>query len=160
MTDNEIIKSMQCVIGNDVNCSECTYQKVLPFPSCRKMCAKNAIDLINRQQAEIERLQDELIISEGEEIKLRDDKHAYWVLTAEQGDCYDYHVTANCSKCKWEWIGKDDECVGNNRYVFSAFIQGKKELAEQFVIGNARKRKLYNYCPNCGAKMDLGDDEG
>ena len=56
MTDNEIIKSMQCVIGNDANCSECTYEKVLPFPSCRRMCAKNALDLINRQKAEIERL--------------------------------------------------------------------------------------------------------
>ena len=56
MTDNEIIKAMQCVIGNDVNCSECTYQKVLPFPSCRRKCAKNALDLINRQKAEIESL--------------------------------------------------------------------------------------------------------
>ena len=57
MTDNEIIKAMQCVIGNDVSCSECEYQKALPFPSCRRMCAKNALDLINRQKAEIERLQ-------------------------------------------------------------------------------------------------------
>ena len=56
MTDNEITKGMECVIGNDVNCSECTYQKVLPFPSCRRMCAKNALDLINRQKAEIESL--------------------------------------------------------------------------------------------------------
>ena len=56
MTDNEIIKGMECVIGNEVNCSECDYQKVLPFPSCRMMCAKNALDLINRQKAEIERL--------------------------------------------------------------------------------------------------------
>ena len=56
MTDNEIIKSMQCVIGNEMLCSECTYEKVLPFPSCRMMCAKNALDLINRQKAEIERL--------------------------------------------------------------------------------------------------------
>lgn len=57
MTDNEIIKAMQCVIGNDVSCSECEYQKALPFPSCRRMCAKNALDLINRQKAENERLQ-------------------------------------------------------------------------------------------------------
>ena len=57
MTDNEIIKFMQCVIGNDANCSECEYQKVLPFPSCRMMCAKNALNLINSQKAEIERLQ-------------------------------------------------------------------------------------------------------
>ena len=75
MTDNEIIKSMQCVIGKEMLCSECTYQKVLPFPSCRMMCAKNALDLINRQKAEIERLQDKLIISDGEKIKLRDDMY-------------------------------------------------------------------------------------
>ena len=56
MTDNEIIKAMQCVIGKEMLCSECTYQKVLPFPSCRMMCAKNALDLINRQKAEIENL--------------------------------------------------------------------------------------------------------
>lgn len=59
MTDNEIIKAMQCVIGNDVKCSECTYQKVLPFPSCRRKCAKNALELINRQKAEIEKLKRE-----------------------------------------------------------------------------------------------------
>ena len=58
MTDNEIIKAMQCVIGNDVKCSECTYQKVLPFPSCRMMCAKNALDLINRQKARIKELEE------------------------------------------------------------------------------------------------------
>lgn len=61
MTDNEIIKSMQCVIGNEMLCSECTYQKVLPFPSCRRMCAKNALDLINRQKAENKRLEKELM---------------------------------------------------------------------------------------------------
>ena len=60
MTDNEIIKAMQCVIGKDVNCSECTYQKVLPFPSCRRMCAKNALDLINRQKAENDSLKVDL----------------------------------------------------------------------------------------------------
>ena len=60
MTDNEIIKSMECVIGNDVNCSECDYQKSIPFPSCRMMCAKNALDLINRQKEENERLKCEM----------------------------------------------------------------------------------------------------
>lgn len=58
MTDNEIIKFMQCVIGNDANCSECAYQKTLPFPSCRRTCAKDALDLINRQKAEIEGLEE------------------------------------------------------------------------------------------------------
>ena len=96
----------------------------------------------------------EQIVSQMPTIK---SKPAYWVLTVEQGSCYDYHVKAHCSKCGWEWIGKDDECVGNNRYVFSAFIKGKKELAEQFVIDNAKQRSLYNICPNCGSEM--GDNE-
>ncbi len=57
LTEEQIIKAMQCVIGNNVSCSECEYQKVLPFPSCRRMCAEQALDLINRKNAEIERLQ-------------------------------------------------------------------------------------------------------
>lgn len=65
MTDNEIIKAMQCVIGNDVSCSECEYQKALPFPSCRRMCAKNALDLINRQKAKIEEFDGKIIIQQG-----------------------------------------------------------------------------------------------
>lgn len=60
MTDEQIIKAMQCVIGNDVRCSECEYQKVLPFPSCRNMCAKNALDLINRQKARIKELEERI----------------------------------------------------------------------------------------------------
>lgn len=81
-------------------------------------------------------------------------KHGKWVLKAEYKSCA-YHATASCSECGWEWIGKDGEYVGNNKYVFGAFVVGgSKEEAEQFVIDNARKRKLYNYCPDCGAKMD------
>lgn len=66
MTDNEIIKFMQCVMGNDANCSECAYQKTLPFPSCRRTCAKDALDLINRQKAEIEKLNIELTAMRGD----------------------------------------------------------------------------------------------
>ena len=71
MTDNEIIKAMQCVIGNDVSCSECEYQKALPFPSCRRMCAKNALDLINRQKTEIENLKQIIDEQDKEIIKLQ-----------------------------------------------------------------------------------------
>lgn len=60
LTDEPIIKAMQCVIGNSVSCSECEYQKALPFPSCRKMCAEQALDLINRKNAKIEELKAEI----------------------------------------------------------------------------------------------------
>ena len=62
-TEEQIIKAMQCVIGNGVSCSECEYHKALPFPSCRRMCAEQALDLINRRAAETERLALELDIS-------------------------------------------------------------------------------------------------
>ena len=77
MTDNEIIKSMQCVIGKEMLCSECTYQKVLPFPSCRMTCAKNALDLINRQNEEIESLKDELHRAKVEISKFYEQADAY-----------------------------------------------------------------------------------
>lgn len=60
LTEEQIIKAMQCVIGNGVSCSECEYQKVLPFPSCRRMCAEQALDLINRKNAKIEELKTEI----------------------------------------------------------------------------------------------------
>ena len=116
MTDNEIIKFMQCVIGNDANCSECTYEKVLPFPSCRMMCAKNALDLINRQKAEIERLNIEsetlatqlkgvyeqihkLNMAKSESIKEFEEELEYFVLNEDievvEPKCKDYESYIN-----------------------------------------------------------------
>lgn len=81
-------------------------------------------------------------------------RHGKWVFEVERGSCLDYNVTAKCSECGWEWIGKDGECVGNNRYVFGAFVNGDKSAAERFVLDNAKERKLYDYCPCCGACME------
>ena len=38
---------------------ECVYKTVVPFPECRLKCVKDALDLINRQKVEIERLEKE-----------------------------------------------------------------------------------------------------
>lgn len=51
MTDNEIIKALECC-SNGEPCANCPYQK-----QCDETdLAEIALDLINRQQAEIERL--------------------------------------------------------------------------------------------------------
>ena len=53
MTDNEIIKALECC-SNGEPCANCPYQK-----QCDETdLAEIALDLINRQQAEIERLQE------------------------------------------------------------------------------------------------------
>ena len=48
MTDNEIIKALECCKDN--NCNEC------PIKGCTEDIFVEALDLIDRQKAEIERL--------------------------------------------------------------------------------------------------------
>ena len=54
MTDNEIIKALECCVEKG-KCNECPYY--LPYGiNCGYHKDKNALNLINRQKAEIERL--------------------------------------------------------------------------------------------------------
>ena len=60
MTDNEIIKALECC-SNAEPCANCPYQK-----QCDETdLAEIALDLINRQQAEIERLQKSIELMKG-----------------------------------------------------------------------------------------------
>lgn len=77
LTEEQIIKAMQCVIGNSVSCSECEYQKALPFPSCRRMCAEQALDLINRKNAKIENLK-QIINEQDKEILKLQKRIIFW----------------------------------------------------------------------------------
>ena len=55
MTDNEIIKALECCADNtEGKCRECPFHKLKI--SCIDGLERNALDLINRQKAEIERL--------------------------------------------------------------------------------------------------------
>lgn len=56
MTDNEIIKTLECLCGGGDSCTECAYHKKYRFDECRKQVAKDTLGLVKRQQAEIERL--------------------------------------------------------------------------------------------------------
>ena len=51
MTDNEIIKALECCIGNEGNCDICPQHS----KDCVDELMQLALDLINRQKAEIER---------------------------------------------------------------------------------------------------------
>ena len=55
MTDNEIIKAVECCTGN-TKCCECPMFRT---PNCMNKAFGYALDLINRQKAEIERLEKE-----------------------------------------------------------------------------------------------------
>lgn len=58
MTDNEIIKALKCCSG--YSCSNCPFDDgKITMRECVTELSQNALDLINRQQAEIERLREE-----------------------------------------------------------------------------------------------------
>lgn len=59
MTDNEIIKALECCNrpANQISCDDCPYQ--FSTKECSKLLIKDALDLINRQKAEIERYERE-----------------------------------------------------------------------------------------------------
>lgn len=52
MTENEIIRAFECLGGKTMYCRSCPYSKRFPLSKCREECAKNALDLINRQKEE------------------------------------------------------------------------------------------------------------
>ena len=54
MTDKEFMKALECCSAEYIACKECPLNGK---PFCERCIIENAIDLINRQQAEIERLE-------------------------------------------------------------------------------------------------------
>lgn len=55
MKDTEIIQALECCTTKGAKCSDCPAFKKVDRSYCKKYF-RGAIDLINRQQAEIERL--------------------------------------------------------------------------------------------------------
>ena len=56
MTDNEIIKALECCINEDgTKCNECPYDRYCEMLGNKML--NDTLDLINRQKAEIERLE-------------------------------------------------------------------------------------------------------
>ena len=56
MTDNEIIKALECCGKNPPICIECSYKGKCNRKDCYDYLKGDALTLIHRQQAEIERL--------------------------------------------------------------------------------------------------------
>lgn len=58
MTDNEIIRALECCnLQKNGDCPECPLRYSGDWWVCSEIILKNALDLINRQKAEIARLQ-------------------------------------------------------------------------------------------------------
>lgn len=58
MTDEQVINALPCLYGQEVMCKGCDFF-LSKYPRCKEAVAKNALDLIKRQQAEIEQWKEE-----------------------------------------------------------------------------------------------------
>lgn len=81
MTDNEIIKALECCVTDDGDdCFQCPYGDIVYKPGnggCVNRCHKDALDLINRQQAEIESLK-QIIDEEDKKILKLQKRIIFW----------------------------------------------------------------------------------
>ena len=73
MTDNEIIKALECCSSNATGneyCKDCPYNI---YEYCGEESSKDTLDLINRQKEEIERLTEALDGETVENMRLKHD---------------------------------------------------------------------------------------
>ena len=99
MTDNEIIKALECLRGNAFDCGECPYCSCYPAP-CEQQVAKDALSLINRQKEEIERMKNrdlQVEVSEKLEREIKAEAVKEFVERLKEQDGYDNHIFDDCA---------------------------------------------------------------
>ena len=76
--------------------------------------------------------------------------HGRWILEAhDERVNYRWNVTAECS-----------ECCDEQKEIWAGFFPNvPPSIARDVALVSAESVKLSNYCPNCGCRMDGGDDE-
>ena len=86
------------------------------------------------------------IINQAETVDAAPAVHGRWILEVHRDRAnYRWHVSAECS-----------ECCDEIEEIWSGFFPNVPDyLARYFSLISAEEVELSNYCPNCGAKMDL-----
>ena len=145
MTDNEIIKALKCCIGGS-NCGECP---LLGSLYCMTEVNRNALDLINRQQAEIKRLKKE-------QQQFADIGKMYSEVRAEA-------IKEFAERLKKQIPKKPDTKITNR----GIDVTGEYDIDSDYlcsvcgcVVGDCEiEEHWYEYCPACGQALDWSDTE-
>lgn len=120
MTNKEIIKAMECLSGFALKCRECPYSSKYKFPLCQQQVAKDALDLIKNQQAEIKVLKSDYA-------------------TTKQ----DYEHYKSVLEDKQKLVEKlNQKLINAFKLVEKAKTEAYKEFAERL------KAKCHNYYPS------------
>ena len=99
MTDNKIIKALECLRGNAFDCGECPYCSCYPAP-CEQQVAKDALSLITRQKEGIEGLKNrdlQVEVSEKLEREIKAEAVKEFAERLKEQDGYDNHVFDDCA---------------------------------------------------------------
>ena len=99
MTDNEIIKALECLRGNAFDCGECPYCSCYPAP-CEQQVAKDVLSLINRQKEEIERLKNrdlQVEVLEKLEREIKAEAVKEFADRLKEQDGYNNHIFDDCA---------------------------------------------------------------
>ena len=73
-------------------------------------------------------------------------RHGRWIYEVHKENInFRWNVTAECS-----------ECCDNRKEIWGGFFPNVPDcIARDVALQSAKQIKLDNYCPHCGAKMDL-----
>ena len=135
MTDNEIIKAVGCCIGN-TKCDECPMFRT---QNCMNKVFGYALDLINRQKAEIERLKAEIVIRDkiiderGKEVFRHD--NAIRSLHKQLDNLKSEAIKEFAEELEYFVLNEDVEIVKPKCKYYGSYINGANQFRHQIKNG-------------------------
>ena len=138
MTDKEIIKALECCIKPTNGCENCPYYKK---EECFDMAKRDALNLINRQQAEIQALRENIHNRKSRENKLRSKIKSFKATINELQHereilIEDIHHSADQINEQIEEIEKQkrntDVVIENYQNLCDRYIEARAEAIKEF----------------------------
>ena len=158
MTDAEIIKALECVSSeNDVLCKNCSYNKHHQL-KCQRTAATDAIDLINRQKAEIEKLKEENNIYTQVNHLIASQRDQRDKEIEELTNNIDNGVIA-CDSCHKKYAQEINNAKSEAIREFAERLKHKSELMALSVYAEPKRAVFIDDINNLAKEMECGDND-